>query len=76
MYLEKSDGTVVAKESNPIVPDDLLKEIWKWKTDSLTDDDVISRLRCRTVPSGYAFSPWMKGATIIYIVLFGFDFLT
>ena len=46
IYLEKSDGTIIAKELNAVVSDDLLKEIWKWKTDALTDDDIISRLRC------------------------------
>ena len=61
-YPEKSDGTIVAKESNPAVHDDLLEEIWKWKADGLSEDDVIDRLRCRTVPSGYALSPWVKGS--------------
>ena len=67
LYLEKSDGTIVAKESDSVVPEDVLKEIWRWKTDGLTDDDVISRLRCRTVPSGYSFCPWMKGDTHVHV---------
>ena len=41
-YPEKSDGTTVAKESNPAVHDDLLEEMWKWKADSLGKDDVMT----------------------------------
>ena len=58
---EKSDDTIVPKEPNPAVPDDLLKEVSQWTSEGVTEDDVIDRLRCRTVPSGYAFSSWTKG---------------
>ena len=58
---ETSDGTIVPKEPNPTVPDDLLKEVSKWTSEGVTEDDVIDRLQCRTVPSGYTFSSWTKG---------------
>ena len=46
----------------------LLQEVWSWKQDNLTNEDIISRLRCQTVPSGYPIHNWKEG-TYIYIVI-------
>lgn len=53
------DGTVVASEPNPAVDAALLKEILLWKLEGCSNDDVITRLRQRTVPEGYIIHPWI-----------------
>lgn len=65
--LGTSDGIITAKESNLCVSSDLLSEVWKWKEDGVCADDIISRLRCRTVPSGYAIHNWKDGKLIAYV---------
>ena len=44
------DG-VVARVRNPAVNFELLQEVYKWNMEGATMDDVIERLRLRTVPS-------------------------
>ncbi len=55
------DCTVVASEPNPAVGAALLKEILLWKLEGCSNDDVITRLRQRTVPEGYTIHPWIAG---------------
>ena len=57
------DGTVVASEPNSAttVPSALLKDILLWKLEGCSNDDVVARLRQRTVPKGYQFHPWIAG---------------
>ena len=55
------NGTIVASEPNPAVSEALLKEVLLWKIEGCTDDDVIIRLRQRTVPAGYKFHSWIAG---------------
>ena len=55
------DGTVVASEPNSAVGTALLKDILLWKLEGCSNDDVVARLRQRTVPKGYQFHPWIAG---------------
>ena len=60
-FLVTIDGNVVAEVQNPAVSKDLLKEVSHWRDHGVEWKDVISRLRVRTVPSGYTHSPWRPG---------------
>ena len=56
-------GLVIEAEvPNPAVSKELMKEIMKWRQEGCTMDDVIGRLRKRTVPSGYSYHTWHKGS--------------
>ena len=55
------NGTVVASEPNPAVSEALLKELLLWKIKGCIDDDVVIRLRQRTVPVGHKFHSWITG---------------
>ena len=59
------DG-VVARVRNPAVNSELLQEVYKWNMEGTTMDDVIERLRLRTVPSKYTGSihSWTDGITL------------
>ena len=52
------DGSIVATEQNPAVSAELLAEIFQWREAGATEDDVIERLRMRTVPPGYTPHLW------------------
>lgn len=52
------DGSVAAEVPNPAVTPELLKEILEWKRHGATINDVITRLRQRTVPTGYTIHMW------------------
>ena len=56
-----ADGKIVAELSNPAVEEDLLKEIWLMKVIGIPWEDIIQRLRTRTVPAGYTYCTWQKG---------------
>lgn len=56
-----TDGRRVAEVQNPAISQELLLEISRWRNDGIEWSDIISRLRPRTVPSGYAYSPWKAG---------------
>lgn len=60
-YLEKPDGTIEAVIQNPAVPSEVLSEILLWRSEGATDVDVITRLRQRTVPSGFETHTWTNG---------------
>lgn len=51
------DGDVVGEEPNPAVPTEVLTEILHLK-EEISMEDVISRLRSRTVPPGYPYHTW------------------
>lgn len=55
------NGSVYAKRKNPVVSEQLLREILSWKLEGMQDVDVITRLRQRTVPSGYSHHYWIPG---------------
>ena len=52
---------MVAEKPNPAVPLDVLQSIYLWLSHDVTFDDIIDRLRPRTVPSGYTYSNWKTG---------------
>jgi len=62
-------GCVTAVEPNPAVGSELLSEIKVWYEEHATTDDVIERLRLRTVPSGYAIHSWTEGKAIQVLTL-------
>ena len=40
-------------------------KIQQWRSKGASEDDIISRLRTRTVPPGYPIHPWKKGYLVI-----------
>ena len=56
-----ADGEVVAQVPNSAVCMDLLKEIRDWKAEKASELNVLTRLRQRTVPSGYTPHSWQAG---------------
>ena len=56
-----SDGSISALIPNPAVSAGLLNEIHSWQRPI---EDVIERLRLRTVPPGYTVSKWYLGKLI------------
>ena len=55
------DGVIEAEVVNRAVPTSVLREISTWKEEGCTMVDVLTRLRNRTVPSGYAYHTWSEG---------------
>ena len=55
------DGTVVAEHQSAAVPTSLLREILEWRSQGATMEDVVNRLRFRTVPPGYHPHTWHPG---------------
>lgn len=58
------NGDIEAVKYNEAVPDSVLSEIFLWRSEGATDMDVITRLRLRTVPSGFKPHPWSKGISL------------
>lgn len=58
LHIVNSDGQVVGEVANPAVSTALLLEISLWKRQGVEWSDILSRLRLRTVPPGYTYSPW------------------
>ena len=58
-----SNGSLTAQKPSDIVSMQLLKEIEYWKKEGASDEDVICRLRPKTVPPGQKYSTWIKGET-------------
>lgn len=52
---------VTAINPNPAVSTELLIEISGWMQSGATIEDVIDRLRTRTVPNGYSYRTWIPG---------------
>ena len=42
----------------------LIAEIQKWYSNGAEEDDVIERLRLRTVPPGYKIHTWIEGTLL------------
>ena len=55
------EGNISAALHNPAISGELLGEIDSWYTQGATIDDVIERLRLRTVPPGYTIHSWIEG---------------
>ena len=58
------EGNVSAVQHNPGISAELLDEINSWYTQGVTVDDVIERLRLRTVPPGYTIHSWVEGVAL------------
>ena len=56
----------MAERPNPAVSSSLLQEIWNWKQKGVSMTDIVSRLRTRTVPSGYPYHTWKPGKYSIH----------
>ncbi len=61
LFLGNRDGTIVAEKYNPAVPSHILTEVWIWQSQGATFEDVVDRLRPRTVPPGYLYNSWKAG---------------
>ena len=57
--LENSDPPVAQADSP--VPQEVLCEIVRLQKSSLSFDDIISKLKSKTVPSGYPVHTWRDG---------------
>lgn len=56
-----AEGDVVAVVPNSAVSSTLLREIRTWMSDGATINDVLVRLRLKTVPTGYVIHNWEPG---------------
>lgn len=61
LHVGGKDGIIEAEVINRAVPTSILKEILMWKGEGCTIEDVVTRLRIRTVPSGYGYHTWSEG---------------
>jgi hypothetical protein len=61
LHVGGKDGIIEAEVVNRAVPTSVLKEILTWKEEGCTVEDVITRLRIRTVPTGYGYHTWTEG---------------
>ncbi len=64
---ELSGSLLQALHPNPAVSQDVLKEVYTCLSEEeCSVEDVIVRLRQRTVPSGYDYHPWISGNSGVY----------
>ncbi len=61
LFSASSDGKILGEIPNPAVSEELLLEISHMMRDGICWNDIVNRLRPRTVPAGYAFCSWMYG---------------
>ena len=61
LNLATVSGQRVASVQNRAVSQSLLIEIAAWRDLGTEWNDIISRLRPRTVSSGYVYTPWKAG---------------
>jgi len=63
-------ATLVTQDTKSPVPQEVICEIAALMKDGISLEDIVSRLRSRTVPNGYPVHPWREGVfkgIIIYI---------
>jgi len=64
-FLEQlPDGTVVPEETNTVIPQCVLKEVWMLRRQDVSMSDIVQHLQPRTVPPGYAYHTWTEGGKI------------
>jgi len=63
VYVELSNENIIAEEQDPT---ELIQQIWDWKCSELSTEDIISRLRSKTVPCGYPIHNWRDGEINYY----------
>ena len=61
LALGNGDGVVQAIRSSPAISVEKLEEILTWKDEKCSMDDIVTRLRQRTVPIGYDFHTLHQG---------------
>jgi len=66
VFYAELNGKTIAETPNSVVPQGLLEEIWCLRSHDISWDDVIQRLRLRTVPSGYTYCTWHAGKSLLY----------
>lgn len=54
---ETKDGLSAVKP-NPAVPENVLTDIYNWKSEGVSQHDWLQRLRLQMVPSGYVPCTW------------------
>ena len=57
----------MAEQMSSSMPQSVLKQIHKWRLEKLSYKDIVSRLRCRTVPSGYTIHTWIPGMKLVVL---------
>lgn len=60
-YSGRNTDPVVVEDPKSSIPQEVLHEISGILRDGVSMEDIIDRLRCWTVPSGYAFHTWREG---------------
>ena len=65
--LVNPDGSITALVANEAIKPGLLKQILCWKAEHCTDQYVITRLRQKTVPTGYKYTTWQPGIVCVKI---------
>ena len=58
------NGRLVAQSPNPAISCSLLAEVCKWMNEKASLEDVVVRLRPRTVPNGYEYHTWKAGTIV------------
>lgn len=59
----------MAVKPTDFVKEPLLKEKESWKIEGSSDEDIIQRLRVRTVPPGYSTAPWTPGIIEAIVIM-------
>jgi len=53
---------MITEGGDVVVPTDVLKEVWILRTSAcLGMEDIVDRLRVKTVPYRYTYSSWIPG---------------
>ena len=47
---------------NPAVTEEVLKSVYSWMMEGTIREDIIIRLRQKTVPSGISYHYWSQGS--------------
>ena len=64
-------GRITASVCNPAVSSELLLEVYQWSTEGTKLDDIIERLRLRTVPRNYVqtIHTWTEDTMFLMSIL-------
>ena len=61
LHVGLPNGDITAEIPSDAVSKSLLLEIEEWMKEGAKYDDIICRLRPKTVPPGYPYSTWISG---------------
>ena len=70
MLVNNQATLITTRIPNNAVSQDILMQVHGWIAAGATMDDVVERLRLRTVPTGYAIHNWTNGIVITHLVVF------